>query len=195
MDEGASAGTQKKAGEEGRVICYVDETAFSLAPSVCSSYAPRGKTPVIRQGGLHGGVQVMSLISEHGGLYYHSKEGAFTGTDVVAFLEALLWRYRRYKLLIIWDGASIHRCSAVREYLQELGHDRLYLECLPAYSPQLNAAEQTHGYVKSRLLSNRLFKKVNDLHEAVVIAYEKLKEASSIVRRFFHHHEVAFHHT
>ena len=186
---------KKKARDEGYVICYLDEAAFSFFPSVWRTYAPKGETPVVTHGPLYGGLQVMSLITENGRLHYQTKPGSFTGSDVVDFLRELLYHYRSRKLLIIWDGAPIHRSMDVRTFLKEEARGRVHLEPLPAYSPELNAEEQAHGYVKTNRLRNRLFTTLDDLRSAVVAGFEYLKERRGLILNFSRNKEVGFYPT
>ena len=60
--------------------------------------------------------------------------------DVVAFLEHLL-REVPGRLVIIWDGAPIHRSQVIKEFLANGAAQRLHLERLPAYAPELNPGE------------------------------------------------------
>lgn len=144
---------------------------------------------------MYGGVQVMSMVTENGRLHYHMKTGSFTSEDVVEFLRRLLRQYRSRKLLIIWDGAPIHRSRVVREFLRDEARGRVHLERLPAYSPELNADEQVHGYLKTKTLRNRLFKKIEDLREEVHQGYEYLKDRKDLLLSFFRNREVAFYQT
>lgn len=183
---------QKKAGEEGYVIGYVDESAFSFCPSVQRTYAPRGRTPLVKHGNLRGGVRAISMATPNGKLYYQVKEGSFTSEDIVAFLAMLLGRFKRKKLLVIWDGASIHRSELVKDFLRDKAKGRIHLEQLPAYSPELNVDEQVHGYIKKNLLPNRLFKKIEELKDAVINGYEYLKTQAHLIHNFFFHKETGF---
>ncbi len=45
------------------------------------------------------------------------------------------------KLLIIWDGSPIHHGEAVKQFLSRGGAERIHLERLPAYAPELNPQE------------------------------------------------------
>ena len=45
------------------------------------------------------------------------------------------------KLLVIWDGAPIHRAQVVKDFLAQDGAARLWREQLPAYAPELNSDE------------------------------------------------------
>ena len=72
------------------------------------------------------------------------QEQAYCAEDVVAFLRLLL-RKISGKLLVIWDGASIHRAKAIKEFLAAGAARRLHLERLPGYAPDLNRAVRVFG--------------------------------------------------
>ena len=44
----ALAGPKKGAGREGRTVVWADESAFYLLPGAVRTYAPRGRTPILR---------------------------------------------------------------------------------------------------------------------------------------------------
>jgi len=184
-----------KANEENRTIIYIDESAFSYCPYVCRTYSPKGVRPVLKHGYLRGGVQAISAVTEHGGLYYQVKSGTFKGQDVADFLIHLLYHFRRKNLLIIWDGATQHISEEVKEVLRKRGQKRIHLERLPSYSPELNVDEQVHGYIKKNLLANRLFYKINELKNAVIQGYQYLKQKAQLVASFFYQEDTGFYQT
>jgi transposase len=59
--------------------------------------------------------------------------------EVVDFLQALL-RHIPGPLLIIWDRLSAHRSKITRDFIAGQG-DRLWVEYLPGYAPELNPVE------------------------------------------------------
>jgi transposase len=71
---------------------------------------------------------------------------AFKGPDVVCFLRHVL-RHIPGKLLVIWDGAPIHRCQIVKDFLAAGAAERLRLEPLPGYAPDLNPDEGIWRYL------------------------------------------------
>jgi hypothetical protein len=106
------AAAEKGAVEEGRTILFVDQSGFYLLPSVVRTYAPVGRTPVLRERLSRDHLSVISGISLEGKLYMMEQQRAFKGDDVVRFLEHLL-RQIAGKLLVVWDGSPIHRGRAV----------------------------------------------------------------------------------
>jgi hypothetical protein len=71
--------------------------------------------------------------------YFRLYEGSITSERVIEFLGHLQ-RHVPGKLLIVWDGASIHRSKLIREYVAGL-HGKIWMERLPAYAPELNPVE------------------------------------------------------
>ncbi len=62
-----------------------------------------------------------------GRLVTQRQEAACTGEPVVAFLRQLL-RQVPGKLLVVWDGASIHHGQAVKDFLAHGAAARRHLE-------------------------------------------------------------------
>jgi hypothetical protein len=134
------AAAEKGAVEEGRTILFVDQSGFYLLPSVVRTYAPVGRTPVLRERLSRDHLSVISGISLEGKLYMMEQQRAFKGDDVVRFLEHLL-RQIAGKLLVVWDGSPIHRGRAVKDFLAGGASRRLRLEQLPG--PTLRSSTPT----------------------------------------------------
>jgi transposase len=109
-------------------------------PSVVRTYAPVGQTPILREWWTREHLSAISALSPEGKLYFHSQDHAINSEDVVAFLEHLL-REVPGRMVILWDGAPIHRSHIIQEFLTNGAAPRLHLERLPAYAPELNPGE------------------------------------------------------
>jgi transposase len=68
-------------------------------------------------------------------------------------LLAHLLREVPTKLLVIWDRLPQHRARLVTEFVAAQG-DRLLIEYLPSYAPELNPVEYLWGYWKHQALPN-----------------------------------------
>ena len=96
---------------------------------------------------------MISALTRQRRLLVNMQERAFCGADIVRFLRQVL-RQVPGKLLIIWDGAPIHRGQAVQRFLGTKAGRRIWLERLPSYAPELNAAEGIWHYLKQVELGN-----------------------------------------
>jgi transposase len=99
-----------------------------------------GQTPILREWWTREHLSAISALSPEGKLYFHSQDHAINSKDVVAFLEHLL-REVPGGMVIVWDGAPIHRRHTIQEFLTNGAAQRLHLEGLPAYAPELNPGE------------------------------------------------------
>ena len=126
MSAGKNRGgrTSKKALKEGRTIVFCDQSGFYLLPAVVRTYAPVGKTPILKEKLTHDHLLAMSGITLEGKLYMLEQDRAFKSQDVVRFLKHLM-RQIAGKLLVIWDGSPIHRGGAVKDFLGSGASSRL----------------------------------------------------------------------
>jgi transposase len=140
-------GLERSAQREGRTIVWVDESAFYLLPALVRTYAPRGQTPALRLPLTRDHLSAISAITEEGRLFLRVREQSLRSPDVVVFVRQLL-RQIPGRLLVIWDGAPIHRGQPIRDFLAGGATRRLQLEQLPAYAPELNPDEGIWNHLK-----------------------------------------------
>ena len=112
-----------------------------MLPALVKTWAPRGAArrgalPLLRLPWTHDPLSGMRAITAHCQLLSRTWTGAIHGPRVVAFLQHLLRRVPG-KLLVIWDGALIHRCGAVKQVRAQDAAQRLKLLALPGYAPDL----------------------------------------------------------
>lgn len=78
------------------------------------------------------------------------------------------------KVILITDGATAHRSGKLKT------GEKIELELLPAYSPQLNPVERFFQEIRRRL-KNRVFSTYEEVEKAVIeIAKPYLKAAETI---------------
>jgi transposase len=141
----------------GAHIIFIDESGFLLIPPVRKTWAPRGQTPIIHHRYRHDRISVISALSvspkrRRLGLYSRFHQENILGADIAAFLHHLLCHFRG-NLVVIWDNARIHRCQPVRDLCSQ--YQRLHLEALPPYAPELNPVEAAWAHTKGLLANGR----------------------------------------
>lgn len=144
------------------------------------TYAPRGQTPVLVAPKSYQHLSVISGITETGQLLTQMQEHAYRGTTIVGFLRHLLKRIAG-NVLVLWDGAPIHRSAAVRDFLTTLPHGRLHLERLPAYAPELNPDEGIWHYLKNVELRNVVCATIAELRYELRLAIARLRHKRSVI--------------
>jgi putative transposase len=113
------------------------------------------------------------------------QEEAFKGPGVVRFLKHLLSQIAG-KITVIWDGATIHRCQEVKDFLSAGASSRLHLMCLPAYAPQLNPMEQGWRWTK-RDIGNICCPDLSALKREVKGTMAALRRRPHLIKAFFRH--------
>jgi transposase len=150
-------------------------------PAVVRTYAPVGQTPVLREWLTWDHLSAISAITPAGELYLEVQGRAIKGPDVVRFLEGLLDQIPG-KLLVIWDGLPAHRGQAVKDFLASGAAQRIWIERLPAYAPELNPDEGVWRYLKRVELRNLVCHSLDHLREELEGAVERLKRKPDVIR-------------
>jgi transposase len=179
--ERALAGPSSKAQSERRTVVWVDEAGFYLLPGLVRTYAPRGHTPILWVPCTRDHLSVISGLTHEGRLLLQVRERAFRGPEVVQFLQHLL-RQIPGKLLVIWDGAPIHRAQPVQDFLAQGAAARLQLEQLPGYAPDLNPDEGIWHYLKHVELRNLCCADLNELRLELSLAVKRLRHKRHVLR-------------
>lgn len=168
----------------------MDESACYLLPMLANTWAPRGQTPVLVEQAGRAHLSLIAAIAPNGRIYVAGQDQSFTGEDIVWFLNKLCGRYRKRDMLLVWDGAAIHRSEAVKAFLKTRP-DRVHLERLPAYSPELNPVELVWSYLKGRL-KNQAFTSLDELTSAVREEVKHLDANHKLIKAFFNKEELGF---
>jgi transposase len=171
---------QKGALKEGRTIVFCDQSGFYLLPMVVRTYAPIGKTPILKENLTRDHLSAMSGITLEGKLYMIEQDRAFKGEDVVRFLKHLMHQIPG-KVLVIWDGSPIHRSRAVKDFLKSGASLRLKLEQLPGYAPDLNPDEGVWKHLKCVELKNLCCQSLAQLRVELRKAKERLRHKKHVI--------------
>lgn len=111
--------------------------------------------------------------------YFRLHEGSIRGPQVAAFLRELL-RHLPTRLLVVWDGASIHRSEPVKEVLRE-SRGRLWVERLPAYAPELNPVEYIWGHLKQHEIANLVSRTAHQLSMHATRALRRMRRRPRVI--------------
>jgi transposase len=129
---------------------------------------------------------VIGAITVQGRLFFHLHEHSCRADEVVRFLRLLL-RKIPGKLLVIWDGSSIHRGQAVKAFLALRAAKRILLERLPCYAPDLNPEEGIWNLLKREELANVCCADRGELTGEVIRAKERLWHRHDAILACFAH--------
>ena len=158
---------------------------MSQRPRRASTWAPRGQTPILTFNFNWKSLSAIAGLTWRD-FYFQLHEGAIKSPQVIGFLAAL-HRQVPGKVLLLWDGAPIHRSRVVGAYLQTQTH-WLHVERLPAYAPELNPVEYLWAYWKKTELANFCPKNIWELNHTASQALKRLrrrKRRPQLIAAFF----------
>ena len=176
-------------------VVFLDESGFSLTPSVRRTLAPRGQTPVLEcwdRRDKFSAISCVTLSPFQGrpGLYFQllPLNETVHAEEIVAFLKALR-RQLRGPFTVVWDRHGIHSKSRlVRAFLAE--HPEVVAEDFPSYMPDLNPDESVWGWTKYGRLSNLAAWNAEELWDHVVEALIDLKFQPQLLQGFLRDAEI-----
>ncbi|ONI92747.1 hypothetical protein ALI22I_02145 [Saccharothrix sp. ALI-22-I] len=179
-----------RARSEGAVIAWVDQCGLrsDTAPPG-RSWAPKGRTPIVRVTGKRLRVNVMSAVASRGALWFTVSTERFTATVFTAFLDRVARQAGR-KVHVVADRHPVHRSKAVRAWLQD-NTERVELHLMPGYSPELNPDELLNADLKRNVNASRA-RNVDRLAHETRRFLRRRQRQPHIVRGYLHAHHVRY---
>ena len=116
------------------------------------------------------------------GVYFRLYEHNIDTQDVGSFVGHVMGMIRRKVVLIL---GSVECASRRGGGLAERYPDRLAIEWLPAYAPELNPAEQVWNHTKYGDLANFMPDHIEDLADAVCMSITAQHHDNDLIRGFF----------
>ncbi len=177
----ALAGAQNKAADADRRIVWGDQSGFYRLPHHVRTWARCRQTPILRVPLTRDHRSAIGALSSAGRRFLPTQPGAYHRTAVVGFLRLLL-RTISGTLLIMWDGAPIHRGKPIKAFLARGAAKRLHLEQLPGNAPDLHPVEGLWAYLKCRELGNVCCQDFSALDRALRRAKERLRHKRHVLQ-------------
>lgn len=172
-----------KAKKIGAEIYFGDEAGVRSDFHAGTTWAPKGKTPVVRATGGRFGLNMISAISARGLLRFMVVEGSVTANHICEFLRRLMKNASRPVFLIL-DGHPVHKARLVRRCVAEF-KGKLEIHLLPPYSPELNPDELVWNHVKNHCVGKSPVFGPNHLREKLIGCLRSLQKSPMLVRGLF----------
>lgn len=128
-----------QAAAEGATIYFADEAGIRSDYHSGTTWAPVGKTPVVRNTGARFSANMISAVSAQGALRFTVHKGTVNAAAFIDFCKRLLHDADGPVYLVV-DGHPAHRAKATTKFVAST-NGRLKLLFLPGYSPELNPDE------------------------------------------------------
>jgi len=162
---------------------FFDEFGFSYLEPLATTWARKGKRPVLRRVARDRRVLSTAIaLTMSGKIYKCHFEGFIKSDQVIATLEHVL-RHVPGKIILIWDRARTHKSRKTQTFLA--AHPEICVEELPAYAPELNPEEYCHGNVKHHLKNARLTDKAQ-MRQMLNRGFARLRHRPDLLLSFLH---------
>lgn len=178
----------KKGAKTHARIGFSDESAFSDKPMVRKTWAPKGKTPILKVPGGWITRSVISLItcSPKGvrpRLYFETLRGSVNALIFIGFLKSVKRHMGGRKLILVIDNLRVHKARTVNEYLKKQG-SWLTVEYLPPYAPELNPTEYVWSSRKRKEFGNAVITDSRSLDRRIRESGERARGDPKLLKGF-----------
>jgi transposase len=180
----------KAAKAVGASIFFGDEAGVRSDGHSGTTWAPRGKTPIVSTTGARFGMNLISAVSRKGQMHFAVVEGRVTAEVFVEYLRRLLHGRRRPVFLVV-DGHPTHKSAMVRRFVESVPA-RLRLFFLPPYSPELNPDELVWNDLKNHILGRMRITGPDQMRRAVLSRLRWMRKQPQHVASFFHSPETRY---
>jgi transposase len=175
----------RRAKQARGVVVWGDETGLRADDVRGRSYAPRGRTPVVRVCQTRIKLSLITAVTNKGELRWMIVDGAVNGPTFIRFLQRLI-RDARGKVFLIVDRLKAHRAWLVRDWL-EAHRSEIELHYLPSYSPELNPDEGVNADLKQALPRREPARSKEQLRRAADRHMRSLSRRPQRIRAIFRH--------
>lgn len=181
---------QEAARRAGASIYFADEAGVRSDYHSGTTWAPVGKTPMVKATGARFGLNLISAISPRGEMRFMVYPGRLVAATFIQFLRRLLHDSARPVFLIV-DRHPAHRAAAVARFVESTrGQLRIFF--LPSYSPELNPDELVWNHVKRHGVARMTPAGPDQLKRAILRRLRSLQRYPEKIRAFFRHPETRY---
>jgi transposase len=179
-----------KARRARGVIFWGDETGLRSDDVRGRSYAPRGRTPLVRVCHKRAGLSLISAVANRGELRWMVVDGAVNAPTLIRFLGRLV-RDARRKVFLILDRLNAHRARLTRDWLAE-HRSAIEVHYLPSYSPELNPDEGVNADLKQAVPRKAPARSKQQLKRAAISHMRSLSRRPQRIRAIFRHQQFRY---
>lgn len=167
------------------ILYFLDEAGVSLIPVMGKTWAPKGKTPLVRVTGNKGGFCVTSVISPAGRMLFRMETKRVKAPVHIEFLRHILRHHHNRKVIVVEDQAPPHVAKQVKEFVEE-NKKRFAIYYLPPYSPHLNPDENVWNHLKNNKLKAHQVRTKKEFKPFVHGKMRSIQGNRSLVQSFFY---------
>lgn len=171
------------AKQNKALIFFGDEAGVRSDHHAGTTWALKGKTPVVSSTGARFGLNLISAVSAQGEFRFMTVKGRVGATQFIEFIKRLLHNMPRRVFLIV-DGHPAHKAKMVKRFAESV-KDRFRLFLLPPYSPELNPDERVWNDLKSNAVGRQSITSPEQLKGTIISHLRLVQKSPDRVRSYF----------
>ena len=176
---------KREAQVNNALIFFGDEAGVRAEHHAGTTWALKGKTPVVRSTGARFGLNIISAVSAQGELRFMTVNGRIAAAQFIEFIKRLTHGTDRMIFLIV-DGHPIHKATRVARCIATNSmKKRIRLFFLPPYSPELNPDERVWNDLKNNSIGRQMITAPEQRHRAVIRHLRCIQQSPDRVRGYF----------
>ena len=153
-----------------RLLFYFDEGRFGLQSTLTGIWAKKGVPLLVKVKQGYTSFYTYSAVSPHTGESF-SLFLPEVNTDMMnVYLRELSQEFSDKEIMIVMDQAGWHRSKHLEI------PDRIRIEYLSPYSPELNPVEKLWQWLRQEKTHNKVFEKIDALMDALAQGLNNLQE-------------------
>ena len=166
-------------------IFFGDEAGVRSDHHAGTTWAVKGRTPVVSTTGARFSLNIISAVSAQGEFRFMTVKGRVGASLFIEFIKRLLHGTERMIFLIV-DGHPAHRAKSVTKFIKsEPIKKRFRLFFLPPYSPELNPDERVWNDLKNNAIGQQAIIMPKQMHRAVISHLRFIQKSPNRIRSYF----------
>ena len=182
---------RQRAKEEGADLYFGDEAHVRSDYHSGTTWAPVGRTPVVKTTGSRKSVSMLSAINMRGRISFDVRQGGVDSEVFIEFCKKLMADAGEKKVFLIIDNASYHGSKKTREFADKMD-GKLTFFYLPTYAPELNPDELVWKNVKHDNLGKASIRNFYELHSRATAALQNLRDTPELIKAIFRAPRLAY---
>jgi len=175
---------------EGAEIHWGDETGLRSDDVRGRSFAPQGRTPVVRVNSKRHGLSIISTVTNKGTMRWKIFNGALNADILIDFMKRLV-RDAGRKVYLILDNLRVHHSKPVKAWLAEHRHE-IEVFYLPSYSPELNPDEMANADLKQAVTKLAPARTKLQLMKTAARHLRSVQRRPERIKSYFEHEPVRY---
>jgi transposase len=166
-------------------IFFGDEAGVRSDHHAGTTWAVKGRTPVVSTTGARFSLNIISAVSAQGEFRFMTVKGRVGASLFIEFIKRLLHGTERMIFLIV-DGHPAHRAKSVTTFIKSKPiKKRFRLFFLPPYSPELNPDERVWNDLKNNAIGQQAIIAPGQMHSAVISHLRFIQKSPNLIRSYF----------